>query len=98
MKKITLYILLFFSSLSVLSQDDKNPVKFSNEFRKISDTEYELIMKADIHEGWHVYSQKTADGGSLPSEFNYEKAGEDYELIGETTESETIVEYSDAVS
>jgi len=95
MKKITLYILLFFSSLSVLSQDDKNPVKFSNEFRKISDTEYELIMKADIHEGWHVYSQKTADGGSLPSEFNYEKAGEDYELIGETTESETIVEYSD---
>lgn len=95
MKQITIFILLFFSSLSAFSQDDKNPVKFSQEIRKISDTEYELTMKADIHEGWHVYSQKTADGGSLPSEFTYEKNGEDYELIGETTESETIVEYSD---
>src|SRR5680860_441496 len=95
MKQITILILLLLSGLSVFSQDDENPVKFSTELRKISDMEYELIMKADIHEGWHVYSQKTADGGSLPSEFTYEKAGEDYELIGETTESETIVEYSD---
>ncbi|SDE63420.1 thiol:disulfide interchange protein DsbD [Pricia antarctica] len=95
MKQITLFIVLFISGVSVFSQDDQNPVKFSNEIRKISDTEYELIMKADIYEGWHVYSQKTADGGSLPSEFAYEKAGEDYELIGETTESETIVEFSD---
>ncbi len=95
MKQVTVLILLFLNSLSLFSQDDKNPVKFSQEFRKISDTEYELIMKADIYEGWHVYSQKTAEGGSLPSEFAYEKAGEDYELVGETTESETIVEYSD---
>ena len=95
MKQVTVFILLSLSSLSLFSQDDKNPVKFSQEFRKISDTEYELIMKADIYEGWHVYSQKTADGGSLPSEFSYEKAGDDYELVGETTESETIVEYSD---
>ncbi len=95
MKQIKVFILLIFSGLSVFSQDDKNPVKFSHEFRKISDTEYDLIIKADIHEGWHVYSQKTAEGGSLPSEFAYEKAGVDYELVGETTESETIVEYSD---
>jgi len=95
MKQIAILILLFFSSLSILSQDDKNPVKFTQEFRKISETEYELIMKADIFEGWHVYSQKTAEGGSLPSEFTYEKAGVDYELVGETTESETIVAYSD---
>ncbi len=95
MKQITVLIFLFLNSLSLFSQDDKNPVKFSQEFRKISETEYELIMKADIHEGWHVYSQHTAEGGSLPSEFSFEKAGEDYELFGETTESETIVEYSD---
>ncbi len=95
MKQVTILIFLFLNSLSLFSQDDKNPVKFSQEFRKISDTEYELIMKANIHEGWHVYSQHTAEGGSLPSEFSFEKAGEDYELVGETTESETIVEYSD---
>ena len=95
MKHLLLVILLFFSYLTVFSQDDANPVEFSQEFRKISDMEYELIMKADILEGWHVYSQKTDEGGSLPSEFTYEKVGEDYTLIGETTESETIVEYSD---
>ncbi|KKK53210.1 hypothetical protein LCGC14_3097060, partial [marine sediment metagenome] len=95
MKQILYVILLIFSSISGFSQDDGNPVKFSQDFRKISDTEYELIMKADIFEGWHVYSQKTDAGGSLPSEFTFKKAGEDYELIGETVESETIIEYSD---
>ncbi|MGB6153116.1 MAG: cytochrome c biogenesis protein CcdA, partial [Pricia sp.] len=95
MKQVTLFIFLILSGWSLFSQDDTNPVKFSQEWRKISDTEYELIMKADIHEGWHVYSQKTDTGGSLPSEFAFEKANEDYELIGETLESETIVEYSD---
>lgn len=95
MKQVAIFILLIFSVLSVFPQDDKTPVKFSSEIRKISDIEYELIMKADIYEGWHVYSQYTSEGGSLPSEFAFDKAGEEYELIGETKESETIVEYSD---
>ncbi len=95
MKQVAIFIILFFSGLCLFSQDDENPVKWTQEFRKISDTEYELIMKADIAEGWHVYSQNTAEGGSLPSEFTFEKAGEDYELVGETGESETFVEYND---
>lgn len=95
MKQLTLYILLFFISLPVFSQDDENPVLWSLEVSKISDTEYDLIIKGDILEGWHVYSQHTADGGSLPSEFTFAKAGKDYELLGKTGESETITEYSD---
>ena len=94
MRQIILCIILFFSYLSSFSQDNSNPVKFSQEFQKISDTEYELVMKANIHEGWHMYSQKTDAGGSLPSEFIFKGAGEDYELIGDTEESETIVAYS----
>ena len=95
MKQIVLYIILFISFLHLYSQDDENPVKWTTELNKISDTDYELIMKADIFEGWHVYSQHTSEGGSLPSEFDFIKAGEDYELIGKTTESETQTEYSD---
>ncbi|MCP4977687.1 MAG: DUF255 domain-containing protein [Maribacter sp.] len=95
MKHIIVFILFIFSGLSLFSQDDDNPVLWSKEWNKISDTEYELIIKGKIFEGWHVYSQFTADGGSLPSEFTYEKAGEDYELIGGTKESETLTEYSD---
>jgi len=95
MKQVIISILLIFSGLSIFSQNDENPVKWATEWEKISETEYELIIKADIYEGWHVYSQYTAEGGSLPSKFTFIKAGEDYELIGKTAESETVTEYSD---
>lgn len=95
MKHLALFISLILSSLSFFAQDDNNPVLWSHEFEKISENEYDLIIRGKIFEGWHVYSQFTADGGSLPSEFAFEKGGVDYELIGTTLESETIVEYSD---
>lgn len=95
MKQIILYIVLLFNTLCIFSQDDDDPVLWSHEIDKISDTEYDLIIKGAIFEGWHVYSQFTAEGGSLPSEFSYKRVGEDYELVGITKESETIKEYSD---
>lgn len=95
MKEIKYFILLFFSVLCLYGQSDDEPVQFTTEVRQISDVEYELILRGKIYEGWHVYSQYTAEGGSLPSEFTYKKAGEDYELMGETSESETVTEYSD---
>ncbi len=95
MKQIIVFIILIFSSISLFSQDDDNPVSWSQELNKISDTEYELIIKGKIFEGWHVYSQFTSDGGSLPSEFTFEKVGEDYELVGKTLESPTETEFSD---
>ncbi len=95
MKYITVFIILIFSCISLFSQDDDNPVLWSHELNRISDTEYELIISGQIFEGWHVYSQFTAEGGSLPSEFTYEKAGLDYELVGKTQESPTETAYSD---
>ena len=83
------------STLNIFSQTEADPAIWSHEVDKISDTEYELVFIGKIMDGWHVYSQYTAEGGSLPSEFTFERAGEDYELIGKTGESETIKEYSD---
>lgn len=77
------------------SQDDDTPVVWSTDVEKISDLEYELVLKGKIFEGWHVYSQFTAEGGSLPSEFSYKEVGADYELVGSTQESATETEYSD---
>ena len=95
MKQILgLFLMVFCVSLG-FSQSDDNPALWTYEAEKISDTEYNLIFRADIHEGWHIYSQFTDENGSLPSEFTFQKAGEDYELVGTTTESETITEYSD---
>ncbi|PRX54695.1 protein-disulfide reductase DsbD family protein [Flagellimonas meridianipacifica] len=92
---ISILFLLIGNIFSTYGQLDENPATWSHEVNKVSDLEYELIFKGKIAEGWHVYSQYTAEGGSLPSEFTFEKAGEDYVLIGKTTESETIKEYSD---
>ncbi|WP_127141777.1 protein-disulfide reductase DsbD family protein [Flagellimonas marinaquae] len=87
--------LLFIGTGVALAQTDENPAVWSHEVRQLSDTEYELVFKGKIMEGWHVYSQHTAEGGALPSEFTFEKVGEAYELVGVTEESETITEYSD---
>lgn len=94
MRQFIVLTLLFFS-VSFYAQNDDNPVTWSHEVNKISDVEYELIIKGKIFEGWHVYSQFTADGGSLPSEVTFEKAGVDYELVGKTQESPTETAYSD---
>ncbi|MEG3659404.1 cytochrome c biogenesis protein CcdA [Arenibacter palladensis] len=95
MKHILGLILMVFSFSLGFTQSDNNPAIWTYEADKISDTEYNLIFRADIHEGWHIYSQFTDENGSLPSEFTFQKAGEDYELVGTTTESETLTEYSD---
>nr|WP_293295124.1 thioredoxin family protein [Allomuricauda sp.] len=95
MRLAVLFLGFLFINFTIFAQTDENPAVWSHEVHKISDTEYELVFKGKIMDGWHVYSQYTAEGGSLPSEFTFEKAGEDYELLGKTQESETIKEYSD---
>lgn len=95
MKHFIVGIILFFSGLIAFGQSEEEPVAWSQEVNKISETEYELVLQGTILEGWHVYSQFTADGGSLPSTFTFKKSGSDYELVGQTEESETITEYSD---
>jgi len=92
-----LFLSIFFFVLPFLSssQDDENPVLWETDVQQISDTEYELIVKGKIFEGWYVFSQFTAEGGSLPSEFTYKEVGTDYELVGATLESSTITEFSE---
>ncbi len=88
-------LLVVFISLGAFAQSEDNPVVWQQEIKKISDTDFELVMSAKIYEGWHLYSQFTSEFGALPSEFTYNDAGTVYELIDATKESETIVEYSD---
>lgn len=94
MKHLFPLFFVFLVSLGLYAQNDENPVLWSHEAKQLSETEYELIIKGTIFEGWHVYSQFTAEGGSLPSEFNYANSGTDYELVGGTQESETVREFS----
>ena len=91
---INTFLLLFFF-LSTWAQGGEDPVSWTQELIPLGDQQYELVMRATIEDGWHIYSQFTAEGGSLPSEFTYVNVGEAYELIGNTTESETLKVYSE---
>jgi len=95
MKQVILLSFLFLSSLTVHSQDDEIQVVWSQTWNKLSDTEYELVMTANIADEWHIFSQFTPEGGSMPSEFTYANVGADFELVGTTTESKTEKRYEE---
>jgi len=71
------------------------PVKWTVETEKISDTKYKLIYKADIQDKWHLYSQNLPEGGAIPTEFIYDsiQLSNDFKLIGSAQESKSVTKY-----
>ena len=72
-----------------------NPIKWKSSIEKISNVEYFLIMTADIEDEWHVYSQYTSEGGSLPIIIAKAEDTDDYELEGKAIESDTIRKFNE---
>ena len=93
MKYLLAFLIVLFSIQTVFSQIE--PVKWSTEVEKISDTEYNLIYKADIEDHWHLYSQTLPEGGAIPTEFIYNEDAlkNDFELVGKAIESESITKF-----
>lgn len=77
---LSLFFLITTSNVQILE-----PVNWTTEIEKISNTEYDLIIKATIEPNYHLYSQKVPDDGPLPTIFIFEKSN-NYELIGSVTE------------
>ncbi|RKE98185.1 protein-disulfide reductase DsbD family protein [Ichthyenterobacterium magnum] len=68
------------------------PVKWSTYVEKVSDTEYNLVSKAKIDEGWHLYSQNISEEKEIkpiPTEFVY-ASNSDFEIVGTTTEEKGL--------
>ena len=93
MKQILAF--LFFSLTFISVNAQLEPVKWSTEIEKISDTEYNLIYTADIEKNWHLYSQTLPEGGAIPTEFIYNEKtlSKDFELVGKAKESISITKY-----
>ncbi|WP_299215999.1 thioredoxin family protein [uncultured Dokdonia sp.] len=73
-----------------------DPVKWSGEVEKISDTEYILHYDVVIEKDWHVYSQFTPANGPNPLRFEFLPENDaTYTLDGKAIESPTHREYSD---
>ena len=51
----------------------QEPVKVSTSFKKLSDTEAEIIFTATIEEDWHMYSTDLGSGGPISATFNIDE-------------------------
>ena len=95
LKKALVFLMLWYVPFTVQPQTDENPAVWKHQVNALSDGEYELVFAADIADEWFIYSLYTAEGGSMPSEFEFVGVGEDYELIGKTEEGKTYKKYTE---
>ncbi|MDG2194829.1 MAG: cytochrome c biogenesis protein CcdA [Polaribacter sp.] len=95
MKKFLAILGLLIAFSGNLNAQIEEPVSWSTSVKKISATEYDLIIIAAIEQDWHVYSQYTAEGGALPIIISKEEGTTGFKLVGKAVESDTIKKYSD---
>jgi len=62
-----------------------DPVDWKFSYQKINDTEVELILKAEIENKWHLYSQDIPSGGPVPTSFKFYPS-DHYKLSGKVIE------------
>ena len=67
-----LVLVLLLAPAGIMAQV-KNPVKWTYTAKKLSTGKYELHMTATVEKGWHLYSQKTPQGGPVPTAFTFTK-------------------------
>lgn len=81
----------------LLSAQLLNPVSWTFEAEKKADNTYEVQLKAEIKEGWYIYSANLeSDEGPVPTSLAFE-APEAIELIGSVKEDGKKVSGYDAL-
>ncbi len=99
MKKVLL--LTFYAAFTLLFSSIKaqeSPVSWTFSANKVNDSIAELQIKADIQNGWHLYSQFTK-GLELPAVFTFTEDKSNYIRVGKVAEpkpTELIDEFGHA--
>jgi thiol:disulfide interchange protein DsbD len=92
MRSIFSFFLLIGISLSINAQIF-NPVSWKTEVKQLENGEFELLIHAEIEEGWHLYSQHLpSDDGPIATEFTFPEE-EGFELLGAVKEPKPKHEY-----
>ena len=90
------FLLFLLTAVSIMAFSQiLQPVKWSFDSKKISDTEYDLILTATVDEGWHVYAIDIPPGGPIPTSFTFEES-DNYELFGDLKYPKPIDKYDKA--
>lgn len=90
MKRI-LFFLLLLSSVTAFAQRSADKVKWSFSSEKINDSTFNLILRASIDEGWHIYAFNPGNDPSLRFPvFSFNK-NSSFKLLGKVKENGKIV-------
>ncbi len=93
-RNLTLILTLFAGVLSIFAQGVSQPVKWSSEIEKVSDTEGIIKWSAEISKGWHIYGMDMPatiqDMPTNPTTFTVNPA-DGLELIGDVTPSTPVM-------
>lgn len=87
-KGLFAFLVAFIAGIFSVSAQVENPTKWSYSQKSLGNQEYELIFKAAIEPGWHVYSMYTPEGGPMATVLSFEENGKGVELLGKATENE----------
>jgi len=90
-----LIILMSVASLALNAQI-YDPVTWSFRPERTGDGSYEIVFKAEIEEGSHIYAMKIAEGGPIPTSFSFAGSNE-YSLVDSVYEvNEPVVKLDEA--
>lgn len=71
-RSVLIFVFLLFASVSFSQIYDPVTWEFSSE--KKGDNQYELVFRANIEEGSHIYAMEIGDGGPIPTSFSIDSA------------------------
>lgn len=96
MKKICSLLFVVMAFLfQALPAQNLEPIKWSHELKKLSDTDLEIIFTATIAPGWHLYSTDIPDGGPVSTTFNVDEM-KGLQLVGDLqTRGKLVTVYED---
>jgi len=76
-----------------LSAQIYNPVSWSTEVKTLDNGSFDLLIKAKIDKGWHLYAQDLANAdGPIATEFSFVETDK-YALNGKVIEPKPMTEY-----
>lgn len=89
------FLLLVFLAFATGNAQILDPVKWTTQIEKKSETNYILTFNGIIEADWHMYSQFTPEGGPLPLEVLFKNQKGNFDLVGKAKESKTRTAYND---
>ena len=82
MKKL-LATLTFLTGIVLQLSGQESTLSWETHIEQENASEYVLVLKASLKEGWHLYSQHLPEGGPLATEISFENPQSNFQCYSE---------------